>query len=101
MFSSNLLSFVFNFVESPGCALSACTYRVAVWLLQPLVSGVERLERVLDLCSGLGGAAQAACDLRPAADVRGQDPQQVPTVVSSSPVRLQRRPAAGGEPAPA
>lgn len=44
------------------------SHRVRVWLLQPLVSRVESLERVLDLCSGLGGAAQAACDLQPAAD---------------------------------
>lgn len=50
------------------------SHRVGVGLLQPLVSGVEGLQRPLDLRSGLRGAAQAACDLQPAAVSPQQDP---------------------------
>lgn len=41
------------------------SHRVGVGLLQPLVPRGEGLESVLDLCSGLCGAAQTGRDLQP------------------------------------
>lgn len=41
------------------------SHRVWVRLLQPLVPRMDSLERVLDLCSRLCGAAQMGCDLQP------------------------------------
>lgn len=55
------------------------SHRVRGWLPQPLVPRVEGLESVLDPCSGLCGAAQAGCDLRP----RGGD------VSTSGSIRLR------------